>query len=1007
MKRVQDKTIRNARMNKVERKRHWKSIGKTAFLMFLGAIIAAGFFASRWVMGVLAETPDLNVNLIVAANSTQIVDADGNVFHETGVNREWVYLHDISPVMIDAILAIEDARFFEHYGVDWTRTLAAQVFNIETFIHGTDGLQGGSTITQQLINQTHLLFEDGQRDVSIERKMQEMLLSFQIERILSKDQILEAYLNYSPFGGGIYGVQAAAQFYFGVNASHLTLSQAATLAGLVQSPNQFRPDWNPHFTEVRRNEVLDMMYRHGYINATLRDLAAAEPITDLLVYYTSTTMEEDEMFIDYVNLVLEEAYNVWGIGAHDGYRIYTYMDPAIQENVFNAFTTNDVVNWPNDHRQGAAIVVETQTGYIRGLAGRDLQRALREDYVPGMERGRVMATDLTRSIGSTSKPIWAYGPAMEFLGWGPGTMLDDDLFAYGNGVLVRNWSREHDGRVTMRQAMAPSWNPPALQAFNAAVNHDADAVHEFITRLGFPEDEARLYESYAIGGNTDGFAPIHLAGAYAAFGNTGIYNEPRSIFRIVAPDGTIYYCPSEVPVAEGQEPAAPFRSERAMSEVTAYLMTDTLRTTVTGDQNRGEYRLATATLANIPDWFIAAKTGTTDLEGARLEHPGLIPGDAVGDVWIAGYTQEYTLAVWVGYESVAVSIETGHFLRDAAGQMPNNLFRGIMGRIEHEEPWRRPERPAGIFEAPFELMGGDQIGVTCSPGAATPGAFERWELFQAGHGPACVSTRFTLPDTPTNFAVSATGTTLEFTWDHIDDLPMSLEEAQSTLSSVRAATQSATHISDALRNPTEGQAAMMVRQIEAIGGTEYVVIGNLASGGTMELGSTTDNYLDVDDLTLSQLAGIASFHVVTRFEEGGQMSEPSNVVQNQNLIDESEFEITIPPMNGWTLVMFQEWRLDNGISATAYLIEQEHSDTVQVGRIIRTNPTGTMEPNEVITLFVSSGPEPATPDDEFPGIPGLPGDDDPDTGGPASRSGITQFMSNFLSQEGVLPRREE
>lgn len=959
MKRVQDKTVRNARMKQFKGRKNLKSIGQTTFLILSLSVIGIGFFFGIWVMGVLGDARELDVRRIVSTNTTQILDRNGTIVRETGITREWVSLNEISPVMIDAILAIEDARFYEHYGVDWTRTLAAQLSNVETLVTGTGGIQGGSTITQQLINQTHLLDEDGNRDTSIDRKLEEMLLSFQIERILSKDQILEAYLNYSPFGGGIYGVQAASEFYFGVDASRLTLSQAATLAGLVQAPNDFRPDRHPHITEVRRNEVLYMMERHGYITSTIRDLAAGEPITDVLVYYRSVSAEENAIFNDYVNHVLNEAYERWGINAHEGYTIETYLDPDIQTELITALTTNERVGWPDDYIQSAISVIDTQSGHIVGLAGRDLQRT---EYDRNRERASVLPTHIKRSIGSTAKPIWAYGPAMEYLNWSPGTMLNDDLFAYASGMLVRNWSLQHEGRVSMRQAIAPSWNPPALQAFNAVVNEDPNLVANFVTGLGIPEDQVGWYvdaggnqsdsllESYAIGGNRTGMSPMHLAGAYAAFGNTGVYNEPRAIRRIIAPDGTIYY----EPPGEVQ----PFRTERVMSEQTAYMMTDVLRTSVTNDQSRGDLHWATGTQANIPGWFIAAKTGTTNFDADTMARHN-IPAGGVPDVWIAGYTHEYTMSIWVGYDSLA----EGRYVYGNSRDIPNHLFREVMSRINHENPARSPQRPQGIIEANFELMAGTEIGVTCLP-TGTSGALVRTELFLEGYGPrTCEATHYAIQlEAPTNFSVSASGTTLNFSWNagNVSMGAMTLEEAQAAAARANALALQSTHMTDALRNlrPTEGEARMMIKRIQAgvgVGGgdIEYVVIANLIGGGTRELVTTTDTSVSYP-VSPSDIADIRTFHVIAR--RGNTTSSPSNLANNDvNLIEPSDLEIVIPDMEGWTLSRFEEWANANNVQYSPPT--EAYSNRVAEGLIITTNPTGTMRIDQTIRITISLGPQ--------------------------------------------------
>ena len=503
---------------KIKSKGRFSKISRiTALGLIIGSLSAIAIGAV-WVLGVLAGTPNLNVNQIYAPNSTFILDREEEMIAELGVQRrEWVRFNDISPVMINAILATEDARFFNHPGVDWYRTIGAGLFTAEMIITGSDaGLQGGSTITQQLINQTHLLLEDGQRDTTFGRKLQEIYLSTQIERILSKEQIIEAYLNLSPFGGSVHGIQVASRYYFGKSASELTLSEAATLAGLVQAPNVWRPDWRPDNTQLRRDTVLDLMVLHGYITEDLATLAKAEPITDKLIYDETATAETSEVYQSFIDAVLTEVEQRFDLDPFSGLRIYTTMDREAQRFIHEIQNTNNHFVWPDNEMQSGIAFIDTQTGHIRALGG-----GTGDD-----ERGFNLATQLERQPGSTSKPIFAYGAAFEHLGWGTGTMLNDELYAYrGDNRIVNNYDRRLRGRTTIRYAMEHSWNVAAVKAYNAVIDAAGpEAKANFISGLGIPvyanrdPYEGGIHESMAIGGMRTGVSPLQMAGAYAAFG---------------------------------------------------------------------------------------------------------------------------------------------------------------------------------------------------------------------------------------------------------------------------------------------------------------------------------------------------------------------------------------------------------------------------------------------------------------------------------------------------------
>ena len=843
------------------------TVFKTLFLCLILGIAAVFAFVALWVNDVLAETPDLNTSLIFREGASIIFDRDGIPFSEgDGERREWVQFHEISPVMIDAILAIEDARFFDHPGVDWSRTIVAVMYTAENMITGSQSMQGGSTLTQQLVNQTHLLLEDGTRDNSIGRKLQEILLAMQIEREFSKEQIIEAYLNYAPFGGRIFGVQAAAEFYFGVDAADLTLSQAATLAGLVQLPNAYRPDVHADNAQERRNTVLYLMVRHGFITQTMADLAAAEPITDLLVYQEIAGAYTVGRYENFVNLVFEEMEQRFGIeNPHAGYQVFTTLDREAQAAIHSMLHTNSHNNWPNESIQ-QAVVMMGNDGAIRALGGRDLLNR------QNIQRGFNLPVHMERQVGSTSKPIWAYGPAFELLNWGTGSMIDDRAFGYDwtmpGSPMVHNWDRQYRGRVSVRNAMDWSWNVPAILAYLAVVEeHGQEAMDNFVNSLGVPTPHTGFNSRYAIGGNQYGFSVLQMAAAYSAFANGGIFNEPFTITRIVTPDGEIIY---------GDEN---HHSERVMSPSTAYMMTDILRSSLV--QGTGQNAL-------VPGQWVAGKTGTTNFPDEIMRAFPHING--VPDSWFVGYSMDYTVAVWTGYQN----INDGTHLTFDQQQLSRHTFRHIMTEF-NTAGMQQPTRPSNVVTATVEWGSGTYNGDVCSPSYYTPGGalagFQRtnmyWqmnELFVTGHTPECVSERFEAPATPENFAVTTGrgGSTLEFTWDHIESTPMTLAQAQEARNHANGMGRNLSQITEALiyLEISEAEAVMMMDKIAAIGETEYVVMGRTNRGDSIELGATTDNYLTVDlfDLSMFEVASITDFYVVTRFAYSGRMSAPSNSI---------------------------------------------------------------------------------------------------------------------------------
>ena len=861
-------------------------IFKTLFLCLILGVAASFLWVAWWVDGVLAETPSLNTNLIFREGASIIYDRDGVPFSEgDGERREWVQFHEIAPVMIDAILAIEDARFFDHPGVDWSRTIVAVMYTVENMLTGNQSTQGGSTLTQQLVNQTHLLLEDGTRDNTIGRKLQEILLAMQIEREFSKEQIIEAYLNYAPFGGRIFGIQAAAEFYFGVDAIDLTLSQAATLAGLVQLPNAYRPDTNADNAQERRNTVLYLMVRHGFITQSIADLAAAEPLTDLLIYQEIAAAHTAGRYESFVNLVFEEAETRFGItNPHAGYEIFTTLDREAQAAIHSMLHTNSHIQWPNDNIQQAVVLLGND-GAIRALGGRDIMNR------QNIQRGFNLPVHMERQVGSASKPIWAYGPAFELLNWGTGSMIDDRPFGYDwtmvGSPMVHNWERQYRGRVSVRNAMDWSWNVPAILTYLEVVNtYGQQAMDSFVNSLGVPTPPNGFNSRYAIGGNEYGFSVLQMAGAYSAFANGGTFNQPFTITRIVAPDGRIIY---------GDEY---HHSERVMRESTAYMMSSILRSTLT--QGTGQWQ------ALVPGQWVAGKTGTTNFSNEIMRAFPHING--VPDSWFVGYSMDYTVAVWTGYPSVS----DGTFLNSYQQNFSQRMFRYIMTEFNTAGN-NQPTRPSNIVNTNVEWASGNYNGEVClpsyytPPGAVRDGGLRRntaWtidELFVRGHEPICTSTRFEAPAVPENFRVySSDGSSITFEWDHIDSLPMSWDDAQYARNHANALGRGLTHITEGLLDlaVSEDQANMMLDKIYAIGQTEYVVMGRIGQGEgeSIELGSTNSSYLTVH-LSFSEATSISEFYVVTRFSYGGRISAPSNSITNTGFID---LDNIFTPDNGGT-----------------------------------------------------------------------------------------------------------
>ena len=888
-----------------------KAFFKSLLLIGILGAIAGMTIGSYMLIKIMASTPELDQSKLYPTGSSLLRDKDGEVFADLGVQRStWVSFDEIAPVMIDAIVATEDSRFFDHHGVDWSRFLAATWSNAANILTSNSGsTQGGSTLTQQLIKQTHL-----SSDREVNRKLQEIYLSIQLERVLSKEQIVEAYLNYSPFGGNIQGIQEAAQFYFGTDASNLTLAEASTLAGIVQLPNAWRPDHFADQTETRRDIVLKLMADHGYITTEMATLAAAQPITDKLVYLEPEIHDLDKVQ-PFIDAVLTEVSTRFELDPfEEGLDIYTTLDHDAQTFIHDLQNTNNMIIWPENLKSGI-VFMETQTGKVRGIGGGAAEGERTFNY----------ATQAERQIGSTAKPIFAYGAAIEYLGWGSGTILNDELFAYNDGTIINNYTREYHGRMTIREALNQSWNVPAVKAYNAVVEQEGqEQLAEFISNLGIETTAEQLLQSNALG--TVEATPLQMAAAYAAFGNGGTYNEPMFIERIVRADGTVVY---------GEDNHV---SQRAMSEETAYIMTDMLGTVMTQ---------GTGVQANISNMYLSGKTGTTNIDADTRTQLGITDPNAMRDSWFIGYSSDYTASVWTGYSQT-----TGEdFITRQTQQLSWNTFNRIMANL-NPAGTTRPTRPDTIVQRTVETISGDD-GTALLASTSTPRAFTATELFISGQEPVTPSNRFQQLPAPQNFSGDVNGTTLSFSWDHVAGYTLSLANAQSAFNTANSRRQGVTQMTDALRSldPTEAEARMMLRQIEAIGETVYTVYATTTNGNEVALETTTDNSITFTR-SLGDLAGYTGFFVRASFERHTALaSERSNIVSN------SIESITVPPMTNWTQDQVEYWADENGITVS---FDSAPSDTVGIGLVISTSPVGSIPVGGHLSVTLSTGPEEST-----------------------------------------------
>lgn len=578
--------------------------------------------------------PKLDSTKLVDPLSTKFYDRNGNFIYEYGKEKRTKITYDQVPKVLEqAFIATEDSRFYEHHGIDIKRTTKAILVNLT----GDFGSQGGSTITQQVIKNSFLTPEK-----TLKRKVQEWDLAYQLEQKYSKHEILMLYLNKIYLGNRSYGVAAAAKNYYGIEANDLkklTLPQAAMLAGLPQSPNNYDPS-NPENKEAateRRNLVLSSMLRQGVITEQQMQEASKVPVTEGLVPKNNQQSMPYEAFLDAV--VKEVKGKLKDVDmSTEGLSIYTTLDPKAQDYADKMLNTNEIIAYPNTNFQGAFAFLDTKTGEVMAIGSG------RNDYKAAF-LGNNYAIEMQRQPGSSFKPIFDYGPAIEHLKWSTGHLINDQETSYSTGQPISNWDHKYHGMLPIREALQYSYNIPALLTLREV---GMDKAKNFAEQLGIIFKDNQVYESYSIGSNTTN--PLVMAGAYSAFGNDGVFNKPHFVQKVVYPDGKVV---SFTP-----------KPKRVMKDYTAFMVTDMLRTVV----NSG-----TGKTANIPGLDLAGKTGTTNFDEETLAKFGY-PDTATNDSWFAGYTPQYTMAVWTGYTQNG----PGNYMVGNTTKIAQLMFKAMM-----------------------------------------------------------------------------------------------------------------------------------------------------------------------------------------------------------------------------------------------------------------------------------------------------------------------------------------
>ena len=647
-----------------------------------------------------------------------IYDINGNEIDKLGSEKRInIEYNEIPEVLVNAIVATEDSRFFQHNGVDLKRFLKA---SFQQALGASDA-GGASTITMQLSKKNYTN-DNASGLEGIIRKFTDVYVSvFKIEPTYTKEDILTFYVNSNFLGGG-YGVEQTALSYFGKSAKDLNVAEAAMIAGLFQAPGKYNPYTNPEGTEKRRQTVLKLMLRHGYITKDEYDIAKEMTVSKLITQNNGTPTERVTEYQSFVDQVVKEVKDKTGKDPYTtSMKIYTTMDPRIQLHV-TKLMNGELYGWQNDVVKAGVAVINVHDGSVVALGGgRNITTRNSLNY----------ATQIERQIGSTAKPLYDYAPAIEYLNWSTYSILVDEPITYGDGTPISNWDGGYEGFETMRLALTHSRNIPALKAFKA--NSKANII-KFVTSLGLsPEIEnGTLHEAHAIGGY-NGESPMSMAAAYAAFASGGYYSSPYTFTKIEYADGTTY---DNIPPRN-----------KVMSEETAYMITNML--VDTGQFAMGPHN-------NINNHQYAAKSGTTNYDSRFLAAKGLENSGIINDIWAVGYDPDYAIGVWYGYDEWNDEYHTYFNSYENA-----KLFQAVGGGVFLSG--KTFTKPDSVVPVTLEYG----CPEPCLPSAYTPGNMLTSELFIKGTEPTTVSDRFDKLENITNLKASSSGSTVTLTWSAV------------------------------------------------------------------------------------------------------------------------------------------------------------------------------------------------------------------------------------------------
>lgn len=665
--------------DKAANKKRNKRIIFSILSVLVVAVIGYGIY---FVYGIIKSTDTFSIEKLVSQEATEMYDTEGGSMgmwgNDEAGTRENVTYEQLPQVLVDAVVATEDSRFFDHNGFDLPRIIKAAFGNL---LAG-DITSGGSTITQQLIKKSYYPDEHTNR---WQRKIGEIYLAIQADSQLDKEKILELYLNKIAFGRGnkTIGIQAASKYYFDKDVSELTLPEAALLAGTLNAPDAFDPYYHLEDATKRRDTVLDLMYRHGYISED--EMNATKQIKIENTLKKSANADTDYTnYASYTDTVLSEYYELASSGKYPELagldpletpmEIHTFMDPDAQAYA-DSIASGELFNFYDDNLELGASVQDTHTGKIIAVIGGRHYTGVTTPEREAVETAPINYALEKHQPGSSLKPIISYCAAFEFLDWSTGQSVSNEAYTTPEGHRVNNWDFSVGGEVQLQEALRNSLNLPAIHTFNKVLEKiNLTDYQKYVEGFGFDLSDESFNTTYSIGSWDHGITPVQGAGAYAALSNNGNYIQPHTIDYIILKDtGT------KIDVHNSITPT------QALSAESSFMIQQVLKTFA-----------KTQYIGTNINYNLAAKSGTSDWGDSGVQFG--IPEGANKDSWFQGYTEDLAVSVWVGYPG-SIASTYGYYLSYDQTNFGSKIGAMLIDHIQNGTTVNSYTQPSGVSQA--------------------------------------------------------------------------------------------------------------------------------------------------------------------------------------------------------------------------------------------------------------------------------------------------------------------